>query len=64
MSGWTTKKLAENGFSMRGLETTMTTFKNNIILRAHLEHSESWQFEDRQMGAGELARAPKASCFK
>ncbi len=23
------------------LETTMTTFKNNIILRAHLEHSES-----------------------
>ena len=24
------------------LETTMTTFKNNIILRAHLEHSESW----------------------
>ena len=35
------------------LETTMTTFKNNMILRAHLEHSESWQFEDRQMGAGE-----------
>ena len=31
----------------------MTTFKNNIILWAHLEHSESWQFEDRQMGAGE-----------
>ena len=24
------------------LETTMTTFKNNIILRAHLEHSELW----------------------
>ena len=24
----------------------MTTFKNNIILWAHLEHSESWQFED------------------
>ena len=23
------------------LETTKTTFKNNIILRAHLEHSES-----------------------
>ena len=23
------------------LETTMTTFKNNIVLRAHLEHSES-----------------------
>ena len=23
-------------------ETTMTTFKNNIILRAHLEHSELW----------------------
>ena len=23
------------------LETTMTTFNNNIILRAHLEHSES-----------------------
>jgi len=42
MSGWTTKKLAENGFSMRGLETTMTTFKNNIILRAHLEHSGLW----------------------
>ena len=34
----------------------MTTFKNNIILRAHLEHSELWQFEDGQMGAGELAR--------
>ena len=31
----------------------MTTFKNNIILRAHLEHSELWEFEDRQMGAGE-----------
>jgi hypothetical protein len=46
------------------LETTKTTFKNNIVLRTHLEHSESWQFEDRQMGAGELARAPKASCFK
>ncbi len=41
MSGWTTKKPAENGFSMRGLETTMTTFKNNIILRANLEHSET-----------------------
>ena len=25
----------------------------NIFLRAHLEHSESWRFEDRQMGAGE-----------
>ena len=24
------------------LETTMTTFKNNIILRAHLEHSGLW----------------------
>ena len=24
------------------LKTTMTTFKNNIILRAHLEHSELW----------------------
>jgi len=36
----------------------------NIFLRAHLEHSESWRFEDRQMGAGELARAHKASCFK
>jgi len=46
------------------LETTMTTFKNNIILRARFEHSELWQFEDRQMGAGELDRAPKASCFK
>ena len=23
------------------LETTKTTFKNNIVLRAHLEHSES-----------------------
>jgi len=46
------------------LETTMTTFKSNIILRTHLEHSELWQFEDRQMGAGELDRAPKASCFK
>ncbi|MBR1589353.1 MAG: hypothetical protein IJ658_13655 [Kiritimatiellae bacterium] len=46
------------------LETTKTTFKNNIVLRTHLEHSESWQFDDRQMGAGELARAPKASCFK
>ena len=46
------------------LETTKTTFKNNIVLRTHLEHSESWQFEDRQMGTGELARAPKASCFK
>ena len=46
------------------LETTKTTFKNNIVLRTHLEHSESWQFEDRQMGAGELARAPMASCFK
>ncbi len=33
------------------LETTKTTFKNNIVLRTHL-------------GAGELARAPKASCFK
>ena len=48
----------------RDLETTRTTVKNNIVLRAHLEHSESWQFEDRQMGAGELARAPKTSCFK
>ena len=46
------------------LETTKTAFKNNIILRAHLEHSELWWVEDRQMGAGELARAPKASCFK
>ena len=36
----------------------------NIVLRVHLEHSESWQFEDRQMGAGELARAHKASCFQ
>ena len=48
----------------RDLETTRTTVKNNIVLRAHLEHSESWQFEDRQMGAGELARAPKTSCFQ
>ena len=46
------------------LKTTKTTFKNNIVLRTHLEHSESWQFEDWQMGAGELARAPNASCFK
>ena len=46
------------------LETTKTTFKNNIILKAHLEHSESLQFEDRQTGAGELARAHKASCFQ
>jgi len=46
------------------LETTKTTFKNNIVLRARLEHSESWHFEDRQMGAGALARAPMASCFK
>ena len=29
------------------LETTMTTFKNNIILRANLEHSGLWWFEDR-----------------
>jgi len=46
------------------LETTKTTVKNNIFLRTHLEHSESRQFEDRQMGAGEVARAPMASCFK
>jgi len=45
------------------LETTKTTFKNNIFLRAYLEHSESWQFEDRQMGAGELARTLGASPF-
>ena len=24
------------------LETTMTTFKNNMILWAHLEHPELW----------------------
>ena len=24
------------------LKTTMTTFKNNMILRAHLEHPELW----------------------
>ncbi len=38
----------------------MTTFKNNIILRAHLEHSELWQFEDRQMGAGEWMRLSRS----
>jgi len=34
-------KLMERTKSMYW-ETTMTTFKNNIILRAHLEHSELW----------------------
>ena len=46
----------------------MTTFKNNIVLRTHLEHSESWQLEDRQMGRGRVSLRAKgqlfqASCF-
>ena len=59
-----TYKAALLNYAYWNLETTKTTFKNNIALRAHLEHSESWQFEDRQMGAGELDRAHKASCFQ
>ena len=46
------------------LETTKTTFKNNIVLRTHLEHSESCEIDDRQMGAVELAHAHKESCFQ
>ena len=52
ISGWAHLSFSPIRFTW-DLETTKTTFKNNIILRAHLEHSESWQFEDRQMGAGE-----------
>ena len=38
----------------------MTTFKNNMILRAHLEHSELWQLEDWQTGAGEEMRLSRS----
>ena len=42
----------------------MTTFKNNIVLRAYLEHSESWQLEDRQMGRGRVSLRAKGQLFQ
>ena len=42
------------------METTKTTFKNNLVLRAHLEHSH---FQNRySLWIGKWARASRCAC--